>query len=74
MQRAADEILGFAAQCLRSAGVKKFVVAGGETSGQVMNALGVQQVQVAPFDNLSGGYCHAPGLGTFVCAEGGGAG
>ncbi len=67
----ADEILGFAAQCLRSAGVKKFVVAGGETSGQVMNALGVQQVQVAPFDNLSGGYCHAPGLGTsFVLKAG----
>ena len=42
-------------------GVRKFVVAGGETSGQVMNALGVKQLAVAGFDELSGGYCHQAG-------------
>ena len=54
----ADELLGQCAQILHELGVRKFVVAGGETSGQVVNALNISQVQVAPFDNLSGGYCH----------------
>jgi len=46
---------------LQQLGVRKFMVAGGETSGQVFASLGVAQVQVAPFDNLSGGYCHQAG-------------
>ena len=40
-------------------GVRKFVVAGGETSGKVINTLGIEQLQVAAFDYLGGGYCHA---------------
>jgi len=57
----ADNILGRSAQALHERGVRKFVVAGGETSGQVIGTLGVQQVQVSSFDNLGGGYCHAAG-------------
>jgi uncharacterized protein YgbK (DUF1537 family) len=54
----ADDILGQCAKALREMGVRKFVVAGGETSGQVFNSLAIDQVQVSSFDNLSGGYCH----------------
>ncbi len=57
----ADELLGQSALALQELGVRKFVVAGGETSGQVMNSLGINQVQVSSFDNLSGGYCHMAG-------------
>ena len=57
----ADELLGKAAVILQQLGVRKFVVAGGETSGQIFTSLGVAQVRVAPFDNLSGGYCHQAG-------------
>jgi uncharacterized protein YgbK (DUF1537 family) len=57
----ADNILGRAATALHTLGVRKFVVAGGETSGQVIATLGVEQVQVSSFDNLGGGYCHAAG-------------
>lgn len=54
----ADALLGAVAQRLHAAGVRKFVVAGGETSGEVMAALGVRQVEVAPLDDMLGGYCH----------------
>ncbi len=56
-----DRLIGAVAERLHANGVRKFVVAGGETSGQVMAALGVQQVQVAPLDDMLGGYCHRPG-------------
>jgi uncharacterized protein YgbK (DUF1537 family) len=56
-----DQLIGAIAVKLREAGVRKFVVAGGETSGQVMTALGVQQVEVAPLDDMLGGYCHQAG-------------
>ena len=57
----ADRILGEVASGLHTLGVRKFVVAGGETSGQVMSALNVKQLAVAGFDELSGGYCHQAG-------------
>jgi 3-dehydrotetronate 4-kinase len=57
----ADELLGKCAKALQELGVRKFVVAGGETSGQVVNSLGIDQVQVSSFDDLSGGYCHMAG-------------
>lgn len=57
----ADRILGEVASELHTLGVRKFVVAGGETSGQVMSALNVKQLAVAGFDELSGGYCHQAG-------------
>ena len=59
--RRSDELMGELGKRLHAAGVRKFVVAGGETSGQVMNALGVRQVEVAPLDDMLGGYCHQPG-------------
>jgi len=39
-------------------GVRKFVVAGGETSGQVVNSIGVERDSVSAFDEPGGGYCH----------------
>ena len=69
----ADRLLGEAAKILYELGVRKFVVAGGETSGQVFNALGIRQVEVGSFDDLSGGYCfsHAPGPLAMVVKAGG---
>lgn len=57
----ADKIFGEAAVGLFALGVRKFVVAGGETSGQVINSLGIRQVEVSSFDELGGGYCHQSG-------------
>ena len=36
-----------------------------------MNAIGIDRVEVAPFDNLSGGYCHAPQLKTSLVLKAG---
>jgi len=41
--------------------VRKFVVAGGETSGAVLGALGASRLEVAAYDDLFGGYCHQRG-------------
>ena len=57
----ADRVLGDVAKGLFKLGVRKFVVAGGETSGQVMKSVGITNVEVAEFDELSGGYCHQGG-------------
>jgi uncharacterized protein YgbK (DUF1537 family) len=57
----ADRILGKVAIGLHELGVRKFVVAGGETSGQVINSLGIKKVDVSSFDELGGGYCHQDG-------------
>ncbi|MDE0660467.1 MAG: four-carbon acid sugar kinase family protein [Gammaproteobacteria bacterium] len=69
----ADSLLGEAAKILYELGVRKLVVAGGETSGQVFGALGIRQVEVGSFDDLSGGYCfsHAPGPLAMVVKAGG---
>jgi uncharacterized protein YgbK (DUF1537 family) len=59
----ADRLLGAVAVRLRALGVRKFVVAGGETSGEVLRVLGARRLQVGGYDDtLFGGYCH--------CAEG----
>lgn len=57
----ADRLLATIASRLRDLGVGKFVIAGGETSGAILNALGVGRLEVARYDELFGGYCHAPG-------------
>ncbi len=57
----ADRVLGEVAIGLHKLGVRKFVVAGGETSGQVINSLGIRKVEVSSFDELGGGYCHQGG-------------
>ncbi|MFL6872113.1 MAG: four-carbon acid sugar kinase family protein [Candidatus Azotimanducaceae bacterium] len=54
----ADRIIGEVAQGLFALGFRKFVVAGGETSGQVINSLDIARVEVSAFDELGGGYCH----------------
>ena len=53
--------------------MRKLVVAGGETSGQVFGALGIRQVEVGSFDDLSGGYCFSqtPGPLAMVVKAGG---
>ncbi len=57
----ADDILGNVARQLRDRGVRKFVVAGGETSGTVLDALGVHRLDVGAYDELEGGFCQEPG-------------
>ncbi|MDR3507440.1 MAG: four-carbon acid sugar kinase family protein [Caulobacteraceae bacterium] len=69
----ADRILGELAVRLRDLGVGKFVISGGETSGQVLKALDVGRLEVAAYDDLHGGYCYAPGArpASFVLKPGG---
>lgn len=45
----AEDLLGRIAVGLRASGVRRFVVAGGETSGAVLAHLGVARLQVGPF-------------------------
>lgn len=45
----AEQLLGRIAAGLRDAGVRRFVVAGGETSGAVLEHLGVERLRVGPF-------------------------
>jgi 3-dehydrotetronate 4-kinase len=54
--RLAESIIGGLAVALREAGVRRFVVAGGETSGAVVEHLGIKRLKVGPY----GG----PGIGT----------
>lgn len=61
----ADRLLGTVARRLAALGIGKFVIAGGETSGAVMDALGVDRVDVAGYDELEGGLCRTVGENTF---------
>lgn len=45
----AEDLLGRIASGLRDAGVRRFVIAGGETSGAVLQHLGIERLQVGPF-------------------------
>ncbi len=54
----AEQILGKLALALRDNGVRRFVVAGGETSGAVVEHLGIRSLRVGPY----GG----PGIGNAV--------
>ena len=62
----ADSVLGTVAQRLHALGVRKFVIAGGETSGAVMAALGVDRVDVGAYDELEGGLCQTTGSDTLT--------
>jgi len=55
---AIERALGRIAEGLAQAGVTRFVIAGGETSGAVLDALGVRALEVGPFE--------APGLSRAV--------
>ena len=60
--RRADQLFAQLATRLRQLGVSKYVIAGGETSGEILNALAIKQLEVAAYDDeLFGGYCHAGG-------------
>ncbi|MDE0660457.1 MAG: four-carbon acid sugar kinase family protein [Gammaproteobacteria bacterium] len=54
----ADDLLGRMSRALHELGVRKFVVAGGETSGSVIRSLGIGRLEVGAHDDLQGGYCH----------------
>jgi uncharacterized protein YgbK (DUF1537 family) len=59
--RSAERILGAVAKGLRDRGVRRFVVAGGETSGAVVNALDIKSVRALPEGELGTGFCVSPG-------------
>lgn len=57
--RRAERLLGRIAIGLVDLGVRRFLVAGGETSGAVLQALGVTRLHVAPYAGLGIGRCLA---------------
>lgn len=57
--RRAERILGAVARGLHARGVRRFVVAGGETSGAVVEALGLASVRALPEGPLGTGFCVA---------------
>lgn len=59
--RRAEALLGSVAAGLRDRGRRRFVVAGGETSGAVVAALGVRRVRALPEGVLGVGVCVADG-------------
>ena len=59
--RRAEHLLGAIAAGLRDRGVSRFVVAGGETSGAVISALGITAVRAFPEGPLGTGFCAADG-------------
>ena len=71
----AEDLLGRVTSRLHGLGVRKFVVAGGETSGKVIDTLGIDRLRVSSFDHLGGGYCHAAGTDPIsLVTKAGGAG
>jgi uncharacterized protein YgbK (DUF1537 family) len=48
--RLAEEIVGRVAGGLKVLGARKFIIAGGETSGAVLEALGVRVLDVGPYE------------------------
>jgi uncharacterized protein YgbK (DUF1537 family) len=59
--RKAETILAAIAQRLYAKGAKRIVVAGGETSGAVVAALGLSRARALPAGPLGGGFCVAEG-------------
>lgn len=57
--RKAERLLAGVAQGLVQRGVRQMVVAGGETSGSVITALGVRRVRAMPESDLGTGFCVA---------------
>jgi uncharacterized protein YgbK (DUF1537 family) len=58
----AETILGEVAVRLRESGVRRFLIAGGETSGAVLNHLGVRQLKVGA--HKAPGISHASSYGS----------
>ena len=57
--RRAEALLGRLACALVERGVRRLLVAGGETSGAVVEALGISELRVAPYRALGLGHCRA---------------
>lgn len=57
--RAAEGLLGALAVALVGAGVRRVLVAGGESSGAVIRALGISRLSVAPYASPGIGLCAA---------------
>ncbi|HUS55536.1 MAG TPA: four-carbon acid sugar kinase family protein [Thermohalobaculum sp.] len=57
--RLGETICGDLAKGLFSLGVRRFVIAGGETSGAVAEALGISRLDVAAPGAIGGGFCYA---------------
>jgi uncharacterized protein YgbK (DUF1537 family) len=57
--RQAEALLAAVAEGLVRRGVRRLLVAGGETSGAVVEALGIESLQVAPFNQIGVGRCRA---------------
>lgn len=57
--RKAERILAAVARGLHERGVRRLVVAGGETSGAVVDALGIRRVRALPETPLGSGFCYA---------------
>jgi 3-dehydrotetronate 4-kinase len=56
-----EHALAAVARALAEAGVAQLVVAGGETSGACVQALGISQLQIGPQIDPGVPWCHAPG-------------
>lgn len=59
--RQAEALLAAVAKGLHRAGLRRFVISGGETSGAVVRALGLRRVRALPRGPLGGGFCIAEG-------------
>lgn len=59
--RRAEHLLGAISQGLHDRGVNRFIVAGGETSGAVVSALGIGSVRAFPEGPIGTGFCVAEG-------------
>jgi uncharacterized protein YgbK (DUF1537 family) len=55
-----EHALGSVTRGLVDLGVKQLVVAGGETSGACVQALGIAQLQIGPQIDPGVPWCHAP--------------
>jgi 3-dehydrotetronate 4-kinase len=55
--RKAEAILAAIARALHGQGIRRFVVAGGETSGAVVDALGIRAVRALPEGPIGTGFC-----------------
>lgn len=66
--RLAERLLAGVSKRLHKSGIRRFVVAGGETSGAVVRALEVSQVRAFPSNAAGGGFCVAEkeGLSFFL--------
>ncbi len=68
----ATAVIARTSALLRERGFRNVIVAGGETTGAVLGALGVDRFEVTAFDDLGGGLCAAetPEPMTILCKAG----